>query len=158
MSAEDNTTGVRHTPSKFQQTMQRTVTGAHALLYRLSGGSIGGRMFNAPTLLLVTTGRKTGKQRTTPLLYLADGDNLVLVASNGGADWSPSWWVNLKSNPKAQVQIGRQVKQVTARQASPEEKSRLWPSLTAMYPGYANYQQRTTRDIPVVILEPMAQT
>src|SRR5690242_15137204 len=129
---------------------QRMFTGFHNFLYRLTGGAIGGRMFNSPVMLLTTTGRKTGKQRTTPLLYLRDGDNLATVASNGGSDRPPTWWLNLKSNPEAQIQIGRKVTRVRAEQASPDEKSRLWPLLTSMYPTYNEYQKKTTREIPVV--------
>ncbi len=124
----------------------------HVLLYRLTGGSIGGRFRGAPVLLLTTTGRKTGKQRTTPLLYLADYTNLAVVASNGGRDRAPSWWSNLKRNPGVQVQIRRVKRSVTAVQATKEEKRRLWPLLTKMYPPYDDYQRRTKREIPVVIM------
>ena len=106
-------------------------------------------------LLLTTTGRKTGKQRTTPLLYLKDGDRLVLVASNGGAPKHPTWWLNLQARPEAEVQIGSKKIRVTARQADQEERNQLWSKVVAMYPDYANYQKRAEREIPVVILQPM---
>ena len=109
-------------------------------------------MVNSPVLLLTTKGRKTGKQRTVPLLYLADGDNIVLVASNGGATKHPTWWLNLQSNPEAQIQVRGVKRRVRAEKGSSEEKQRLWPQLTAMYPGYKKYQEITNRDIPVVIL------
>ncbi|TLY09858.1 MAG: nitroreductase family deazaflavin-dependent oxidoreductase [Thaumarchaeota archaeon] len=129
-------------------------TTLHVFLYRLTGGSIGGRFRGAPVLLLTTTGRKTGKQRTTPLLYLADETNLAIVASNGGRDRAPSWWSNLKRNPSVEVQIKRLKRKMTAVQATKEEKGRLWPLLTNMYPPYDDYQRRTQREIPIVLLRP----
>ncbi len=139
-------------PSALSAAIQNTVASAHTLIYRLTGGVVGGRVLNSPVLLLTTTGRKTGKQRTVPLLYLADKDAVVLVASNGGAVRHPTWWLNLQSNPEAEIQINGQRRRVKARQASQEEKRQLWPRLTAMYPGYQKYQDITNRDIPVVIL------
>jgi deazaflavin-dependent oxidoreductase (nitroreductase family) len=127
----------------------------HCVLYRISKGRIGGRLVNSPVLLLTTTGRRTGKQRTIPLLYLSDGPNVVLVASNGGAVKHPSWWVNLRATGEAWIQIKGARRRVKSEQASPAEKTRLWPQLTAMYPGYQRYQQITDRDIPVVILHPV---
>lgn len=132
---------------------QRFVTNLHKFLYRLSGGTIGGRMFGVPVLLLTTIGRKTGKQRTTPLMYLTDNDRVVLVASNGGAVRHPLWWQNLLANPRAEVEIGRTRQRMTARIATPEERTTLWPRLVALYPSYADYQKRTPREIPVVILQ-----
>ena len=129
-------------------------TTLHVFLYRLTGGSIGGRFRGAPVLLLTTTGRKTGKQRTTPLLYLADETNLAVVASNGGRDRAPSWWSNLKRNPSVEVQIKRLKRKMTAVQATKEEKGRLWPLLANMYPPYDDYQRRTQREIPIVLLRP----
>jgi F420H(2)-dependent quinone reductase len=139
-------------PSKLSTALQNALTTIHTFIYRKTNGAIGGKMLNCPVLLLTTKGRKTGKQRTIPLLYLADGDNIVLVASNGGATKHPTWWLNLQSNPEAQIQV-RDIKQrVRAVKGSTEEKRRLWPLLTAMYPGYKRYQEITSRDIPVVIL------
>lgn len=112
-------------------------------------------MVNCPVLLLTTTGRRTNKQRTLPLLYLEDGNDLVLVASNGGATRHPTWWLNLQSNPEAQIQVRGTKQRVRAERATAEEKRRLWPSLVAMYPGYKKYQEITNRDIPVVILHPI---
>jgi deazaflavin-dependent oxidoreductase (nitroreductase family) len=122
------------------------------MLYRSSNGVIGGRVANSPVLLLTTTGRRSGKQRTVPLLYLMDGPNVVLVASNGGAVRHPTWWLNLQTTSEAWIQIKGIRRQVNSEQASASEKQRLWPRLTAMYPGYKQYQERTNRDIPVVIL------
>ncbi|MBI1881636.1 MAG: nitroreductase family deazaflavin-dependent oxidoreductase [Chloroflexi bacterium] len=132
----------------------RLFIGLHVFLYRLTGGAIGGRFANnSPVLLLTTTGRKSGKQRTTPVLYLTEGDYLVIVASSGGSDTNPAWWLNLESNPRALVQVGRQVMRVTAVKANQEERERLWPLLVTMFPGFANYQKRTAREIPVVLLK-----
>ena len=109
-------------------------------------------MADSPVLLLTTTGRRSGKQRTVPLLYLMDGPNVVLVASNGGAVRHPTWWLNLQTTSEAWIQIKGIRQRVKAEQASEAEKQRLWPRLTAMYPGYKRYQEITDRNIPVVIL------
>ncbi len=145
-----------NTPAKKSTWGQRFFTGSHTFLYRFSGGKLGGRMFNSPVLLLNTIGRKTGQPRTTPLLYLKDGDNVILVASDGGAHKHPLWWLNLQAKPDAEVEIGRDKLRVTAREANAEERSRLWPLLVDMYGSYADYQKKTTREIPVVILQPQS--
>ena len=132
----------------------RCVTGVHKFWYRLSGGRIGGRFGKVPVLLLTTKGRKSGREWTTPLSYLKDDGRLVVIASFGGSDKHPAWYLNLRANPRARVQVRGEVISVTAETASPEEKARLWPLITDMYGGYEGYQRRTTRDIPVVILKP----
>jgi F420H(2)-dependent quinone reductase len=124
----------------------------NVVMYRLTGGRIGGSLNGAPVLLLHHVGRKTGKERTSPLIYIRDGEDLVVVASKGGAPRDPLWWVNLKASPRTSVQVGGEHREVTARRASPEEKERLWPRLLEVWPDYESYQQRTDRDIPVVIL------
>jgi deazaflavin-dependent oxidoreductase (nitroreductase family) len=111
-------------------------------------------MGQAPIMLLTTKGSKSGKERTNPVLYMVDGANLVTVASAGGAERNPSWFVNLMHDPKAAVVIKRETRTVNARKASPEERKRLWPLLTAMFPRYADYAKKTKREIPVVILAP----
>lgn len=126
---------------------------ANLALYRATGGSVGGSHGGAPVLLLTTTGRRTGKERTTPLLYLTDDEALVVVASYGGAPKHPTWYLNLSANPEVRVQIRRNVERRRARTADAGERSRLWPKLLAMYGNYARYQQRTEREIPVVVLE-----
>ena len=132
----------------------KRVSQAHNVLYRASGGRFGSRLLGMPVLLLTTTGRRSGKSRTTPLLYVRDGAALAVVASNGGSDYVPAWWLNLRSNPQAEVEIGRARTGVTARKASPAEHARLWLQFTSGYPGHAKYATRTSREIPVVILEP----
>jgi deazaflavin-dependent oxidoreductase (nitroreductase family) len=128
---------------------------ANTWLYRTSGGWLGGRFFGgAPVLLLTTVGRRSGQPRTAPLLYLQDGDNLVLVASKGGMSHHPLWYKNLESNPRVEVEIGTERRPMLARRATPTEKAALWPRLVAMYGDYDTYQARTDREIPVVILSP----
>ena len=131
------------------------MSGTHAAIYRASGGKVAGRMFNSPVLLLITTGRKTGKERTTPLLYVEDGENLVVVASVGGAPKHPDWYWNLKANPEARVQIQDRTLRVRAEKAEGEEKRRLWRRVIEMYPPYEDYQRRTEREIPVFVLRPV---
>jgi deazaflavin-dependent oxidoreductase (nitroreductase family) len=126
----------------------------HRFLYRASGGRIGGRLWNLPVVLLTTTGRHTGKRRTVPLCALRDGDDVIVIASYGGLDRPPAWWLNLKANPQAELQDGRARRAVTARNAAPDERARLWAEVTARAPGYLGYERRTTREIPVVILQP----
>ena len=111
-----------------------------------------GKMGAAPILLLTTMGRTSGRPRTVPLLYLKDDAGFVIVASFAGAPKHPAWYLNLEANPKVELQVGRERFAGTARRASAEEKSRLWPSLIAIYPAYADYQKRTKREIPVVIV------
>jgi deazaflavin-dependent oxidoreductase (nitroreductase family) len=121
----------------------------------MSGGRIAGSFKGARVLLLTTIGQKTGKRRTTPLFHVEDGQNKVVIASNGGRDKDPSWWSNLKRNPDAEVQVGRETKKFRARKASADEKKRLWPMLTKVYPTYDDYQRKTNREISLVILEPI---
>lgn len=132
----------------------KSTSGVHTALYRGSGGRVGNRVQGMPVLLLTTTGRRSGKVRTTPLLYVREGDAVVVVGSNGGSDSFPAWWLNLRSDPNAEVEIGRAHTRVIARKASPEERARLWPKFTSGFPGYARYATKTAREIPVVILEP----
>src|SRR3954447_25324229 len=132
----------------------KLVGGAHTLLYPASGGRVGARIWGLSILLLTTRGRKTGRPRTTPLCFLRDGDDLVVVASNGGMDWFPSWWLNLQREPRATIQVGRTRRPVRAREATPEERARLWAQLTSIAPGYLKYQARTSRTIPLGVLEP----
>ena len=132
--------------------LAKGISGTHAAFYRAAGGKMVGRMFDSPVLLLVTTGRKTGRERTTPLLYLEDGENLVIVASYGGAPTHPAWYLNLMANPEARVEIEGRTLRVRAEEARGEEKRRLWARLVEMYPPYESYQRRTEREIPVVVL------
>lgn len=139
--------------SSFSNRIESLLTNLQVSLYRWSGGRIGGTFRGVPVLLLTTIGRKTGKKRTKPLFYLMENDQMVLVASHGGAPTHPSWWRNVEHAPHAEVQLKGTLLQVTAREATPEERERLWPKLVALYPDYATYQKRTTRTIPVVLLQ-----
>jgi F420H(2)-dependent quinone reductase len=109
-----------------------------------------------PMLLLDHIGAKSGKVRTTPLAYLADGDDVVLVASKGGHPRNPAWFHNLVANPETTIQIGSERRAVHARVASAKERERLWPAVVELYSGYRDYQERTDREIPLVVLEPRA--
>jgi len=135
--------------------MLRTFSALNTWIYRVSGGRWIGRFpSGAPVCLLTTQGRKSGQRRTVPLLFLADGDDVVVVASQGGAPRHPGWYFNLVTSPTAEVQIGRRHVAVTARTVGAEEKAALWPRLVAIYPPYDAYQRRTTRSIPVVRMIP----
>jgi deazaflavin-dependent oxidoreductase (nitroreductase family) len=125
----------------------------HVTVFRLSRGRIGGRVKKAQVMLLTTTGRKTGAARTTPLLYLRDGERLAVVASFGGSPQHPAWYLNLCAQPEVGVDLGREQFTATARTATPDERAVLWPKLVEMYGGYAGYQLKTTRAIPVALLE-----
>ncbi|HSS74535.1 MAG TPA: nitroreductase family deazaflavin-dependent oxidoreductase [Gaiellaceae bacterium] len=132
----------------------RTMNAVHGGLYRMSGGKLGGTMRGVPILLLRTRGRKSGKEYTTPLMFGRDGNNLVLVASKGGDPRNPAWYHNLHAG-EAEVQIGHEHRRVRARDAAGAERERLWNQMVGVYPPYAGYQQKTTRQIPVVLLEPV---
>jgi deazaflavin-dependent oxidoreductase (nitroreductase family) len=121
-------------------------------LYRRSGGRIGGHMGKGPVLLLTTTGRKTGLPWTNPVIYQPDGDGWVVIASYAGKPQHPAWWLNLRANPAATIEIGRDKHQVTASEVPDEDRDRLWRKMTAVYPGYDEYQKKTTRRLPVVYL------
>jgi deazaflavin-dependent oxidoreductase (nitroreductase family) len=133
----------------------RVISAAHRVLYQVSGGRLGSSIRGAPILLLTVRGRRSGKPTTLPLLYLVEGDSLVVVASKGGHPRHPAWFVNLVANPEVEVERGRSRERRRARVAAPEERSRLWPRAVELYPSYADYQARTSRQIPLVLLEPL---
>lgn len=124
----------------------------HTLLYRATRGRIGKRLVDNDMLLLSTTGRHSGKTHTVPLLYLRDGDDLVVIASWGGRDRHPEWYLNLRASPQASVQVKRRRLEVRAATADPQRRALLWPQVLHAYDGYRTYQGRTDREIPVVIL------
>lgn len=132
----------------------RRLMAGHTALYRASGGRIGHTFPGMPSMLLLDhTGAKSGKKRTSPLLYIKDGDDLVIVASKGGYPKHPAWFHNLKANPDTTAQVGREKRPVRARVATDEERARLWPKAVASYSGYRDYQERSKgRTIPLVIL------
>ena len=126
----------------------------HRVAYRASGGRIGARIWGLPIVLLTTTGRRSGEPRTTPLCVLPHGSDFVAIASFGGLDTPPWWWLNLQNDPRATIQLGRTRRRVTARTTSGDERDRLWAEVTARAPGYLGYARRTRREIPVVVLHP----
>jgi len=121
--------------------------------FRANGGEVGGPFAGAPLLLLTSTGAKTGVQRTTPVMYLADGSRLIVFASKGGAPTHPHWYHNLVANPAALVEVGTDRFAVTARVLSGAERDELYERQSALYPGFAEYQAKTSRSIPVIALE-----
>ena len=134
------------------------MTSANAALYRRSGGKLGGRWKRRnPILLLEHEGRRSGKRRTTPLVYLRDGDDYVVVGSRGGSDHDPAWLHNLRAKPHATIQVGAERRHVVASVASPSERARLWPKLVEANPDYATYERRTERELPVVLLRPRSE-
>jgi len=135
--------------------LTRRLMSGHTAVYKLSGGLIGHRLWpgSPPMLLLDHVGAKSGKKRTSPLVYFKDGDDVVIVASKGGYPQHPAWFHNLKANPDTEVRIGRELRNVRARVANAEEHKRLWPMAVDTYSGYAGYQERTPRKIPLVVLE-----
>jgi deazaflavin-dependent oxidoreductase (nitroreductase family) len=126
----------------------------HIAAYRDSGGDVGYLWNGVPTLLLTVTGRRTGEQRTSALIFARDGDDYLVVASMGGAPMHPKWYLNLQADPTAKIQVKAEKLTVTARTATPEEKPRLWRLVADVWPNYDVYQTRTDRDIPVVVLTP----
>ena len=126
----------------------------HILIYRISGGKLANKMVNMEVLILHSIGRKTGKKRVIPITYFKENDDYILTASNGGAPKNPGWYHNLKNNPQTVIEINNKTIPVTARQASPQEKERLWAKLITITDQYKKYKNRTNRDIPMMILTP----
>jgi len=121
--------------------------------FRANAGRVGGPFDGAPLLLLHSTGAKSGRERVNPMVYRVDGDRFVVFASKGGAPTSPDWFHNLVANPRAKVEVGTETIDVKARVAEGEERERLWARQKELMPGFADYEQKTDRQIPVVILE-----
>jgi deazaflavin-dependent oxidoreductase (nitroreductase family) len=133
----------------------RTMSQVHRAILHTTGGRVLGSAFGMPVVELQTVGRKSGLVRTTMLTTpIIEGERIVLVASKGGDDRDPDWYRNLMAHPEAELTVAGQHRLVRARRASPEEKAELWPRVVAAYRGYAGYQRRTERDIPLVICEP----
>jgi deazaflavin-dependent oxidoreductase (nitroreductase family) len=123
-------------------------------LYRVSGGRLGSKVGMAPVLLLTTTGRKSGQPRTTPVVYLAHGPDVVLIDTNAGNERLPAWSHNLRANPEAEVEIGRQSRAVRARRAEGEERTELWRAHNTQYAGFDRYDAQLRREPSVWVLEP----
>jgi deazaflavin-dependent oxidoreductase (nitroreductase family) len=132
----------------------RRVMAGHTAVYRATRGVVGHKFPGSPPVLLLDhVGAKSGKKRTSPLVYVRDGDDIVLVASKGGNPKNPAWFHTLKANPETTVQIGSEKREVRARIATDEERKRLWPMAVDTYSGYEGYRKRTDRKIPLVVLE-----
>ncbi|HSO50488.1 MAG TPA: nitroreductase family deazaflavin-dependent oxidoreductase [Acidimicrobiia bacterium] len=135
----------------------RRMSRLHRWLYKTTRGAVGKRLVDNDILLLTTTGRRTGRPHTVPLLYLREGETVVLIASYGGRDRHPAWYLNLAATPEVEVQLRQQQFKARARTADPEERAAWWPRVVAAYGDYAVYQTRTDRVIPVVLLEPLRE-
>src|SRR5262245_54689821 len=137
--------------------MLKSMNAIHRMLLRVSGGRIGWEVADMPVLELITTGRRTGAPRTVMLTSpLQEGDAYVVVASRGGDDHHPAWFLNLRDDPQVTVTVqGGPRTSMLARVATPDERTRMWPQIIARYGNYANYQKRTQREIPLVLLTPV---
>jgi deazaflavin-dependent oxidoreductase (nitroreductase family) len=122
--------------------------------FRGNGGKVGGGFEGAPLLLLHTTGARSGRERVNPVMYQAVGDGYAVFASKGGAPRNPDWYNNLLANPRVRAEIGTQIVELTAQVADGETRERIWTAQKSAYPGFADYERKTTRQIPVVILKP----
>jgi deazaflavin-dependent oxidoreductase (nitroreductase family) len=125
----------------------------HVNRYRATNGEEGHDWQGTQTLILTTHGRKSGQERSTPLIYGRSGDNYLVVASKGGADEPPAWYLNLEANPEVEVQVKADRFKVRARNATPDEKPEMWSTMASEWPAYDDYQRKTEREIPVVVLE-----
>lgn len=135
--------------------LMHALSALNTWVYRVSGGRLLGRFSaGAPVCLLTTTGRRSGQTRTVPLLYLQDGADFIVVASQGGAPQHPGWFLNLQANPQAELQVGNRRFGAIGRVLDAQERARFWPKLVAIYPAYESYQQRTKRQIPLLRLSP----
>ena len=139
---------------KSMRAVTRLFTALHDELYRLTGGRAQAAQY--PTMLLTTRGRKTGKLRTIPVIYIQDANRFVIAAAYAGSDQHPAWWLNLQQSKDAEVQVMGTKIRVLAALATPQERTAYWPKLVAMYPYFLDYQKRTQREIPVVILSPIS--
>ncbi len=144
----------RNLNSPYADVFIKWMARANTWLYKASAGRVGGTFQKAPVALLTTTGRKSGQPRVTPLLYVRDGDKVIVPASRGGTDKHPMWYLNLKADPRVRVQIKQEILDLTARDADGEERERYWRQLAQMYPPIDDYQSWTDRVIPVVVCEP----
>jgi len=132
----------------FQQ-----LTKVHVAAFRLTGGRVGGQIRGARVLLLHHRGRRSGAERVSPLLYLPDGDRIVVIGSKGGSHTHPAWFLNLREMEKTEVELAGERRWVSVRVADDDERAALWPRVVQIWPDYATYQTRTDRQIPLVLLE-----
>jgi deazaflavin-dependent oxidoreductase (nitroreductase family) len=123
-------------------------------IYRLTGGRVFGSLDGNPILLLTTTGRKSGQQRTAPVIYLPDGDRMIVIGTNAGNLRTPAWALNLEANPEGVVETGRKRREVRGRVATGDERAELWSRFTERYSGFDDYEANVTRDVRLFVLEP----
>jgi len=143
-------------PPRSPEEMDFTIRGdSHVKAYQETGGVVGYIWNNATTLLLTTRGRKSGEPKTVPLIFVPDGDNYVIIASLGGAPNHPAWYLNLEAEPRVTLQVRDRVFDAVARTAPSPERERLWAKAVEAWPQYEDYQAKTSRQIPVVVLEPV---
>ena len=138
---------------KSMRPIVRLFTDLHVYLYRLTGGKA--QVSKYPTMLLTTRGRKTGKWRTVPVVYVKDGENYIIAAAYAGSDKNPTWWLNLQHSKEATVEEMRKEVKVRAELAPANMRAHYWQSLVAMYPYFTGYQSRTQRQIPIIVLKPI---
>ena len=138
----------------LQRILRNAFVRLHAALYRASNGRVGGHLAGLEVLLLTTTGRRSGMRRTIPLGHIREGEAYVVIASNGGQDQHPAWYLNLRGDPHAQIRLGARTFDVVAEPARGEQRARLWARVIAAGPRYAGYATATTREIPLVLLTP----
>jgi deazaflavin-dependent oxidoreductase (nitroreductase family) len=144
-------------PPRSPDEMDFTIRGdSHVKAYKETGGEVGYIWNNATALLLTTTGRKSGEKKTVPLIFVEDGGSYVIIASLGGAPRHPSWYLNLEADPRVTVQVKDKVFEAVARTAQSPERERLWAKAVEAWPQYDDYQAKTSRQIPVVVLDPLA--
>ena len=151
MSSDVNRVSVKSNLGNGSKIVVKLLTWLNVVLYRLSGGRLLNKMEGCPVCLVTMTGHKSGKRKTIALMYTADGNDVLLVASLGGAPRNPVWYFNLKAQPEIEIQLGKLKRRMLAREASPEERIALWPKVIASYPSFAAYQTRTAREIPVFV-------
>ena len=149
---------VRPIPARAVPLIKRfmhVMTRAHVWIYRVTQGRVGKTFAGAPCCLVVMTGRKSGEHRTIPLIHIPDGDEIILIASQGGMDRHPGWYWNLVADPNIEVIAAGCTRTMVARQADDAEKARRWPKAVAVYPDFDQYQARTDRDIPLFVCSPV---
>ncbi|MGB5811011.1 MAG: nitroreductase family deazaflavin-dependent oxidoreductase [Polyangiales bacterium] len=146
----------------YVKTIIRTMSKVNVAVYQWTGGLLGSKWrvgaafpWGVPVLLLTTIGRKSGQPRIAPLIFIEDGENVIVVASQGGLPTDPLWYRNIQADPKIEVQIKQRKRKMIARDATADERTRLWPRLVAHYPDFASYEVWTDRVIPIVICEPV---
>jgi F420H(2)-dependent quinone reductase len=141
-------------PGSLRWKAFQVVTRLNVWAYRRTGGRVGGSFDGAPACILHHRGARTGQARETPLVYLGDGDRVILIASMGGMPKNPAWYHNLRANPDVEIERDGRREAMTAREAEGDERAELWRKVLAIWPGYDDYQARTDRRIPVMVCEP----